>query len=57
MSSHRSSCEEYREIWSEVDKAAEEVAKWPDWKVDRVQAERIAEATCCKSERPNRGKR
>lgn len=54
MSRHQSSIEEYREFWSEVDKAAEEVAKWPLWKVDRVQAERIAEAARSKSEIPDR---
>jgi hypothetical protein len=54
MSSHQSSSDEYREFWSEVDKAAEEVAKWPSWKVDRVQAERVAEAARCKSEIPNK---
>lgn len=34
--------DEYREFWVSVDKAAEEVAKWPEWMIDRVMAAKFA---------------
>lgn len=39
---NQSSTDEYREFWASVDAAVEEVAKWPEWKIDRVQAARFA---------------
>ena len=38
MGRHQTSEQEYREFWAGVDAAADEVAKWPEWKIDRVQA-------------------
>ncbi|MGC4064948.1 MAG: hypothetical protein QM784_09960 [Polyangiaceae bacterium] len=43
MSTYQSS-DEYREFWASVDEAAEKVAKWPEWKIDRVQAAQFAKA-------------
>jgi hypothetical protein len=49
MRRHQTTDQEYLEFWAGVDAAAEEVAKWPEWKIDRVQAAQFA-----KSARDNR---
>ena len=35
MSVRRSNSEQSRVFWEGVDRSAAEVAKWPEWKIDR----------------------
>ena len=44
MSIRRNTDEKYRAFWQQVDEAAERVAQWPSWKIDRPQ-QRSADST------------
>jgi hypothetical protein len=55
VSTYQSS-DEYREFWASVDEAAEKVAKWPEWMIDRVQAAQFAKAEPCNQKPSTEGK-